>query len=1124
MRTQAALLETLNSLNHHQRLATAAATAQQLHAEHPAQLLALIDALIDADSHYERYLGAIMAQTIKDLGRLRRLSLDPMISISAMASAALIKDDPDASYMASWYMGLNAHQRSVARGHILRRKRGDIARALIEPLQARGLEQEVASLLSLCDVPTLERVLPGQDIHKVQWRHISQAHLPLAARQLTEALEQASSEGARQWRWSIFSPAAQLLALKAPDELLALLKAHPTQQPINSIIPAISTLARQRPESFASWLLNEATTSWRSALLHKLPKRTITKLPQEAIVKLTRMLKLDHTALSRLLGALSPSVRGQAFTQAFAQEDISQVIWSPQLLELLHWPVRQAQAARICALRQIKSNHIQLVAYTSFLSTADAAPILTPLMRGSTADDRALGCAATIDNHRMARQPFSVLLEQLVPKLKNEQDPVRMAALQAIAKTPGWMFEAQGIEHLQAIITHTLEARDTSWSTRSACTQIAHKLLLAHAHQPKSAQFIGALDILRALAGQSAIQFPYNLCQGLRRDATAPLAHAVLDWLEASAARNRYDEIISFAQRLEDRAWGLERLQALLESAIWATPSHIGALSLWLAAPHTRDERVTRAIDKERSIVIYYPVWEHLHTHRQDLLDPFIQGLALGGRFAPTKTGWLLPACDGFERWLPRQQTTFAQVLRRVIADTKQKVEARVSAVSPLAAMPIHAPDDLTDLTTSAEVPICEAALGALIYTQQPALAIPLLLEHLDSDRARVAMYALPRVAQFISDAQLLEHMSALLERDYLKVTVLKETLRLIGAVHSEQAAALIAAVWRRPKLHRDARIAALHAARQQLDYAQSWVMLDEATQDPEQYVALALLEAQPLGMAHQHRERYSLKLLKLADHPEPRVRQGFFAAMCRPSYGVGDWLELARGPVAHAAQAAMLDLNATYWRQAQACLLALLQRTPHDPAPIQATLQRLRTHSEQELTTPEPTLDRDLPYTQRLHALINALHTQHYMHRARLTSALHALADALPATPQYQVQALKLRLSAHRPDDLPITKHIIAALHTDAPPSIHRALHDACINALLAPSAMQQATDQLPVLDALIDAPSPDARHVALLALTHIGQTQQWSAPWRARLLRLRLDPDESIRIDACGVFIFTE
>lgn len=219
-----------------------------------------------------------------------------------------------------------------------------------------------------------------------------------------------------------------------------------------------------------------------------------------------------------------------------------------------------------------------------------------------------------------------------------------------------------------------------------------------------------------------------------------------------------------------------------------------------------------------------------------------------------------------------------------------------------------------------------------------------------------------------------------------------------------------------------------------------------------------------------------------------------------------------------------MLDLDATYWRQAQACLLALLQRTPHDPAPIQATLQSLRTHSEQELTAPEPTLDRDLPYTQRLHALINALHTQHYMHRAKLTSALHTLADALPATPPYQTQALKLRLSAHRPDDTAIIKPILTALHTSAPPSIQRALNDACVNALLTPSAMQQATDQLFVLDALIAAPAPAARHVALQALTQIGQTQKWSAPWRARLLRLRLDSDESVRIEACGVFIFTE
>lgn len=393
------------------------------------------------------------------------------------------------------------------------------------------------------------------------------------------------------------------------------------------------------------------------------------------------LLKLDHMALTKLFSALPPSRRRQVFTQAFAQEDTSQIIWSHELLELLPWPVRQAQAARICALRKIKADHAQQSTYAAFLSTTDAAPLLTQLMRGSTAEDRALGCAAMIDNHRRARQPFSALLEQLVNKLKNEQDPVRMAALQALARTPGWMFDAQGVEHLQAIITHTLEARDTSWSTRAACTTVAHKLLLAHAHQPKSAQFIGALNILRALAGQSAIQFPYNLCQGLRRDATAPLADAVLDWLEASAARNRYDELISFAQRLEDRAWDIERLQALLESAIWATPTYVSlALPLWLADSRTRDERVTRALTKERSIIIYAPVWEHLHTRRQDLLDPFIQGLALGGKFASTKTGWLFPARDGFERWLPRQQQIFAQLLRRVIADKQQKMEARVSA------------------------------------------------------------------------------------------------------------------------------------------------------------------------------------------------------------------------------------------------------------------------------------------------------------------------------------------------------------------------------------------------------------------------------------------------------------
>jgi hypothetical protein len=75
-------------------------------------------------------------------------------------------------------------------------------------------------------------------------------------------------------------------------------------------------------------------------------------------------------------------------------------------------------------------------------------------------------------------------------------------------------------------------------------------------------------------------------------------------------------------------------------------------------------------------------------------------------------------------------------------------------------------------------------------------------------------MYALPRVAAFVSGERLLKEMVALLGRERIKVTVLKEALRLVGGVGGEEAARVVAQVWRREGLHRDGRIAALHAAR----------------------------------------------------------------------------------------------------------------------------------------------------------------------------------------------------------------------------------------------------------------------------------------------------------------------
>ncbi|WP_243710098.1 hypothetical protein [Micromonospora sp. KC213] len=53
------------------------------------------------------------------------------------------------------------------------------------------------------------------------------------------------------------------------------------------------------------------------------------------------------------------------------------------------------------------------------------------------------------------------------------------------------------------------------------------------------------------------------------------------------------------------------------------------------------------------------------------------------------------------------------------------------------------------------EVVIAEAALGALVWTDRPAEALPVLLRYADGDRARVALYAAGRAARHAAPSRL---------------------------------------------------------------------------------------------------------------------------------------------------------------------------------------------------------------------------------------------------------------------------------------------------------------------------------------------------------------------------------
>ena len=135
-----------------------------------------------------------------------------------------------------------------------------------------------------------------------------------------------------------------------------------------------------------------------------------------------------------------------------------------------------------------------------------------------------------------------------------------------------------------------------------------------------------------------------------------------MPWLEAASGREYHANVLRLASALQKRAWKIEALQRLIEAAIWTKNSNnaSSAVALWLADPQTRDERVALLVKKDLSTVSFSSVFNHLHRHRQDLLDPYLDNRPLKGAFATGKTIYLLPAQDGFGRWLPRQQRRYA--------------------------------------------------------------------------------------------------------------------------------------------------------------------------------------------------------------------------------------------------------------------------------------------------------------------------------------------------------------------------------------------------------------------------------------------------------------------------------
>ncbi len=1003
--------------------------------------------------------------------RLLKALLDPRVSVSTYA-LGLLRSLPELPDLGPSLTKVCPAVRAGLLSILSTRATPEQAAALLPLVEERYGPGEAAHLLRALSQDDLEKHLPRLAPRLSNWAGLAVRHPRPTLAFLRQQLE-SMPDRERARFWHLQKKAWRVLAEHLPGEVLQLaFELHPPEQ-----LPPLplGLLARSHPDQVEALL-----TRGEQAPPPELARR-LRRLERERVHRLARHFAHDPVLVARLLAACPPSWRQAAFEAAYQGADLSAREWPLDLLESLPHALRTREAERMLGLRAVSTNPCLRLEVAARASIEAAQPILEPETRAALAEDRALAVSRLLWCYALNRADLTPLLRRLVPRLRNEQDPVRLAACSSLKAS---CLAPESLEPLQELVDAVVQARDTSWATRNCLQELGMQLLRRGALDPEGPFLPFSLDLQRKLVGQSG-HLAWPRLNDLPRGSEQALYGAFERWVKASNERDRYWPVVSLAGALGKRARNLPHLQKLLAEATRAKPDWLAnqAIHHYLEDPAQRDQRVRKLLDQDESVIVIQSVFWHVHRRRQDWLDPYLQGRVLKGRFVNQKTAYLIPATNGFQRWLPRQQQAFGQLLRRVIDDTKRYDRERTATLLTFCRLPSTGLASLRDDLQNAQIPIQEAALQGTTYLDQPGQALAELLNYLDSDRARVAMYAIPRAARYTPPALLAEKLGELLARERLKVTVHKEALRLLGVHRVSGASQALLSQWQRPELHRDVRIAVLHAARAILDET-CWEILALAANGQAE-VARALLDQSPALLPQSARERYAELVIQVAGSHEPRVREAAYQALSQWAAGLEE-------PVARALSAAVLNLEiGAEWRLAAA---GLVQVAGDGLAlgVLSETARALQAHPFE----PDAESERDRPAWQRLRHLVALLSRLEWRKRKTLRSTLQGLVEG----------------------ELGAWLRIASMPWPLVDPG---EVSDIALSAFEAELADSGFVWEEPgqAYERLASGP-PVWRRMAVRLVGAAGRRSGWEAEWRERLLTLRRDNDPHVRWEAGQLF----
>lgn len=999
-------------------------------------------------------------------------------------------------------------------------RRTALADRLIVSLRRTWGDAEAARMLPGCSPGTVAALLPELFHAAACWSSLGRRHpgayLDQAARELA-----ALPEDRRDLRWwsSGCALGVATAADRLPHRVLDLLEAYPPAQLPFVLRRHLGALVDADPGRFVRLFLGPGRTEFprrHGVLSGVLLRRMARSAPEEALVALGTTLRDDSAALARLMRALPPGRRA-AFHASVTGRDDTGTTGTPVDAAVLGALPRNRVAATARRMAARARDHGEpwdtVLLAESYLPPQEVRERLLTATRRPAAEDRATAWGLLISNAGRSGEPATVhaVLDDM-GRLRNEQEPVRTAALGALLDTPPVLFTAASEPLLDRIATDAVEARDSSAATRSFLSSLAVAVLREHAVTGRRALVSWSLRTLVRLSGTTGAADLGRLDRTLRGGQEHLVFEALRPWLEAGADKSDYALVLALAQAVGRRAEGMDELQELLRQAVryGNTATAREAIPLWLRPVRQRDARVAQVMERDPSAVVLPVVRRIVTARRTDLLDRVLGAPVPPGRFATREADRTLPVHREAVCWVPRQQKAALRGLEKAAGDEKLPLWTRAGAVAQLAAVPGAGAGALRKWAGSPDVLLAETALAALGRTDRPAEALDGLLDHVGGDRARVAVFAASRASRHVRPSRLAGDLAARTAPGTGKVTSRKEMVRLAAVrLPLERAAEVVAGAYGEPGQHPDVRAACVAVAHTLLGSERIWEMLADAARSDTPVVRGAVLRTLPHQLPERHRARFARLVQEVSTTRDPELAAVAHRALAH-------WLPWAHG-ASEVLLAAVTDLDRRGgWTGAADALVDGASATPEGADALNRTLTLLATDD----TADDAGADRDRPGRQRLVHLVRALSGGHTSPTRTKRAVLVGAADRLAAHRDTVPQAAALLVGAVDPyatdaDTLHTDLVRLAALHEGRPALAARTARTLLGHLVAARRHGGTDPDVLLTVAGRLTATGGDpAQGLLAVALTVAGgRSTEWTAPWRTQLRMLRQHPAADVR-----------